>query len=136
MFLDQGRGKLQLKPRGDLECGPAQPRLLAQAACVRHPCLCTPCVAWPLLSPSFGLLSFFFSSPSFAFHPLRGNSHVRNNFTQYFGITRRYMQKKNIFGGKFYFFKKKRCFFPAVFLLFMASVRSRPPGPPAVPGVF
>ena len=32
--------------------------LLAQAACVRHACLCAPCIAWPLLSPTFGL-SFF-----------------------------------------------------------------------------
>ena len=42
-----------------------------------------PCVAWPLLSPSFSLFSSsFFSlslSPFFAFDPLRGNSRVRNN---------------------------------------------------------
>ena len=55
---------------------------LTQAACVRHACLRAPCVAWPLLWPSFSL-SFFLSplfSPSFAFDPLRGNSRVRNNF--------------------------------------------------------
>ena len=33
--------------------------LLAQAACVRHVCLRAPCVAWPLLSPSFSLSYFF-----------------------------------------------------------------------------
>ena len=43
--------------------------------------------------------------------------------------------KKNIFLGKFYFFTEKKLIFSAVFLLFTASVRSRPPGPPAVPGV-
>ena len=31
---------------------------LAQAACVRHACLRAPCVAWPLLPPTFGLSSF------------------------------------------------------------------------------
>ena len=29
--------------------------ILAQAACVRHACLHAPCVAWPLLLPSFSL---------------------------------------------------------------------------------
>ena len=51
--------------------------LLAQAACVRHACLRAPCVAWPLLLPSFSLSSFlffFFFSPSFAFDPLQGIS--------------------------------------------------------------
>ena len=33
---------------------------LAQAACVRHACLRAPCVAWPLLSPTFAPLFFFF----------------------------------------------------------------------------
>ena len=37
--------------------------------------------------------------------------------------------------GNFFCFKKKADF-RAIFLLFTASVRSRPPGPPAVPGVF
>ena len=36
----------------------------------------------------------------------------------------------------FLFFYKKKTDFRAIFRLFMASVRSRPPGPPAVPGVF
>ena len=43
------------------------------------------------------------------------------------------MQKKKL--GNFYFLTKKMIFL-AFFLLFKASVRSRPPGPPAVPGVF
>ena len=54
---------------------------LAQAACVRHACLRAPCVAWPLLSPSFSLSLSPLFPPSFAFDPLRGNSHVRNNFS-------------------------------------------------------
>ena len=33
---------------------------LAQAVCVRHACLRAPCVAWPLLSPTFALSFFFF----------------------------------------------------------------------------
>ena len=41
------------------------------------------------------------------------------------------MQKKKKILGNFYFFIKKSSFFR----LFTASVRSRPPGPPAVPGV-
>ena len=52
----------------------------------------------------------------------------------YFGITRRYMQKIFLFGN-FYFFTRKKVDFLAIILLFTASVRSRPPGPPAVPGV-
>ena len=50
-----------------------------------HTCLRAPCVAWPLLSPSFSLLLLplllLLFSPFFAFDPLRGNSHVRNNFS-------------------------------------------------------
>ena len=41
-------------------------------------------------------------------------------FPQYFDITRRYTKQKHFLG---------------VFLLFTASVRLRPPGPPLVPGV-
>ena len=37
--------------------------LLAQEACVHNACLRAPCVAWPLLSPSFSLSS---SSPFLA----------------------------------------------------------------------
>ena len=39
---------------------PAEGSKLAQAACVRHACLRAPCVAWPLLSPSFALLLLSF----------------------------------------------------------------------------
>ena len=39
------------------------------------------------------------------------------------------------FLDNFYFFTKKTDF-QVIFRLFTASVRSRPPGPPAVPGVF
>ena len=46
------------------------------------------------------------------------------------------MQIFNFLGGTFYFFTKKKLIFRPFFLLFTASVRSRPPGPPAVPGVF
>ena len=72
--------------------------VLAQAACVRHACLRAPCVAWPLLLSSFSLsfslfLSSFFSV--FCFWPTSGNHPcAKICFPQYFGITRRYMQKK------------------------------------------
>ena len=45
------------------------------------------------------------------------------------------MQKKNILGGNFYLFYEKSCF-SGVFLLFKASVRSRPPWQHLVPVVF
>ena len=54
---------------------------LAQVACVRHACFRAPCLAWPLLSPSFSLSLSLSFSPFFAFDPFRGISHVRNNFT-------------------------------------------------------
>ena len=46
-----------------------------------------------------------------------------------------YVKKKYVFWVIF-FPPKKKGDFRAIFLLFTASVRSRPPGPPAVPGVF
>ena len=55
--------------------------VLAQAACSRHACLRAPCVAWPLLSPSFSLLLLLFFPPFFSFDPHRGIFHVRNNFS-------------------------------------------------------
>ena len=55
-----------------------------------------------MLLPTFGL-------PSFAFDPLRGNSHVRN-VPRYFGITRRYVEKTKYFLGIFYFFTRKKEF--------------------------
>ena len=53
---------------------------------------------------------------------------VKICFPQYFGITRRYMQKKQ-FLGNFYFFTKKTDFRAA-------SIRSRSLNQPLVPGVF
>ena len=126
--------------------------------------------SWPLFSPTFFFLSFFFFlfSYAFCFSPTSGNLPcVKICFPQYFGITRRYMQK--IFClGNFYSFTSVFSYFlrPAFshgrlgqpqshefcilfsfcvfivpeirgfFLLFKASVQSRPPGPPAVLGVF
>ena len=49
---------------------------LAQAACVRHACLRAPCLAWPLFSPTFALSFSLSLSPSSAFDPLLGISHV------------------------------------------------------------
>ena len=46
------------------------------------------------------------------------------------------MQQKRLGGGEFYFFYEKKADFRSIFRLFTASFRSRPPGPPAVPGVF
>ena len=109
----------------------------AQAACVRHACLRAPCIAWPLLLPlfslSFGpgvlacatrgggrseaghcfhLLSFFFLFSffyAFCFSPTSGNLPcVKICFPQYFGITRRYMQKKIFCLGNFFIPQKKR----------------------------
>ena len=45
------------------------------------------------------------------------------------------MPKKYFFVGNFYFFYGKELIL-AFFRLFTASIQSRPPGPPAVPGVF
>ena len=71
----------------------------------------------------------------FCFSPTSGKlPSVKICFPQYFGITRRYMQKKYLLGVNFIFLRKKG-YFSDFFLLFTASVRSRPPGPPAVPGV-
>ena len=61
--------------------------LLAQAACVRHVCLRVPCIAWPLLLPSFSLfliLSVFCIWPTSVKLPC-----AQICFPQYFGITRR-----------------------------------------------
>ena len=96
--------------------------LLAQAACVRHPWWRLQCVAGHC---SYQLSVFFLFRLLLLTH--FEESPVRENFSpQYFGKTKRYMQKTNL--GIF--------FFHAYFLHFMASVRSRSPGPPAVPGVF
>ena len=59
--------------------------LLTQAACVRHACLRAPCVAWPLLLPSFSLSSFFsvfcFNLP----HRARPNLPDRASFSAFYG---------------------------------------------------
>ena len=81
-----------------------------------------------LLLHTYGPLSFFFSPFLFRLLLL---THFRESPVRehYFGITRRYMQKKIIFLlVNFYFFMKKADFW-AFFLLFIASVWSRPPGP-------
>ena len=62
----------------------------------------------------FFFFFFFFSSSfsyAFCFSPTLGNLPcVKICFPQYFGITRRYMQKKNIFLGNFFPPQKKRSF--------------------------
>ena len=84
------------------------PEVLAQAACVRHACLRAPCIAWPLLSPTFALSLFL--SPSFAFDPLRGISHERNNFSPNILAKLEDICRKKKKMGKFYFFTKKTDF--------------------------
>ena len=55
------------------------------------------------------LFSPFFFSYAFCFSHTSGNLPcVKICFPQYFGITRRYIQKKIFFWGKFYFFKRKK----------------------------
>ena len=72
----------------------------SRRACVRHTWWRTK-RSWPLFSHTFFfflLLFFFFFSYAFCFSPTSGNLPcVKICFPQYFGITRRYMQKKNIF---------------------------------------
>ena len=58
----------------------------------------------------FHLFYFFFFS-AFYFSPTSGNlPFVKVCFPQYFGLTRRYMQKKIFLLGNFYFFTKKADF--------------------------
>ena len=84
--------------------------------------------SWPLLLPTFALLSL---SPLLLrlllFIHLGKLPRLKICFPRYFGITRRYMQKKFLL-GYFYFLVFSQ--------LFTASVQSRSPGPPAFPGVF
>ena len=68
-------------------------QILAQAACMRHACLrapCDPCVAWPLLLPSFSI-SFFlsFSLRHLLLTHFRNFPCVKICFPKYFGITRK-----------------------------------------------
>ena len=41
-----------------MQCNSPKVLKLARAACVRHACLRAPCVAWPLLTPTFALFLF------------------------------------------------------------------------------
>ena len=80
---------------------------------------------WPLLLPTFGLLFFFFSS-------------LRLLLLTHFGeipVCEDIYKKKYLFLVILILLRKKADF-RAFFRLFTASVRSQPPGPPAVPGVF
>ena len=106
-----------------------QGRFLAQSACMRHVCLHAPCVAWPLLLQSFSLSFFLSLSSVFCFLPTQGNHPI------FWHNQKIYAKKKYFFGVNFIFLRKKGDVW-TFFLLFTASVRSRPPGPPAVPGVF
>ena len=85
----------------------------------------------------FHLLFFsFFFSYAFCFSATsRKLPCVKICFPQYFGITRRYMQKKNNIFLVIFIFLRKKTDFRAFFRLFKASVRLRPLGPPAVAGV-
>ena len=81
---------------------------MAQAALHAPPEVALHCVAghcYYQLSVSL----FFFSV--FCFWPTSGNIlWLKICFPQYFGMTRRCMQKKIFFEGNFYFFMKKRWF--------------------------
>ena len=83
----------------------------------------------PLLLPTFSL-SFFLSLFCLLLLTHFGETpKAENLFPQYFGITRRYMRKKIFLSYNLNFLRKKADFW-AVFLLFTASIWSRPPGPP------
>ena len=116
---------------------------------MRHACLRAPCVAWPLLLPSFSLsffLSFFwprrlacamlaFFLSLFSLHLLLlthfGESPVCEHlFPPIFWHNKKIYAKKKI--GNFYIFTKKQTDFQVIFQLFTARVRSLPPGQPAV----
>ena len=84
--------------------------ILAQAALRAPQEVALQCVAGHCYYQlSLSLSSLFSSTPSSAFDPLPGISVpcVKICFPQYFGITRRYMQKKIFFLGNFYSFTKK-----------------------------
>ena len=82
---------------------------------MRHPRCRLQCVAGHCYYPlSLFFLSFFFLRLLLLTH-FRETPVCEIISPQYFGITRRYMQKKIFFGGKFYFLKKKRWFFRPFF---------------------
>ena len=92
--------------------------------------------SWPLLLPSFSLLFLFFSLflSVFCFWPTSGNlPYVKICFPQYFGITRRYMQK-NV--GNFYFFTKKSLFLSVFSTLMPVFGRGRLGHPQSVEYTF
>ena len=84
--------------------------LLAQAALrAPHEVVFAMC-SWPLLLPSFSLFVFFISSlfSVFCLWPTSGKLPcAKELLPQYFGITRRYMQKKYFWGVNFIFLRKK-----------------------------
>ena len=76
---------------------------LAQAACVRHACLRAPCVAWPLLLPSFSLFFLFSLLRLLLFTHFRESPLCKNLFSPIFWD----IPKKKLNLGNFYFFTKK-----------------------------
>ena len=69
----------------------------SRRACVRHSWWRTK-RSWPLFSPTFFFFLFLSSFYAFCFSPTSGYLPcVKICFPQYFGITRRYMQKKYIY---------------------------------------
>ena len=98
--------------------GPGGLRAPAEVAFAMH--------SWPLLLPTFTLfLSLSLHLRLLLLTHFVQTSEGENLFPPYFGITRRNILSR----------KKKTKVFWACLKLFMASVRSRPPGPPSVPGV-
>ena len=90
--------------------------------------------SWPLFSPTFFFLFlsfFFFFFSAFYFSPTLGNLPcVKISFPQYFGITRRYMQKIFLFSNLSFFLRKKTDF-RTFFLYGQRSVTE--PGPTPSP---
>ena len=112
--------------------------------------------SFPLLLTSFSLFSFSFFLRLLLLSPLWETPVCEISAPQYFGEPRRYMEKKQIFyrsvtavpGVEYSLFVFRLLLlthfwetpeaenFRPFFLLFAASIQSRPPGPPLVPGVF
>ena len=78
-------------------------------ACVRHACLCAPCVAWPLLLPMFALLLFLFWPRRLLTH--FGESPVCENlFPPIFWHNQKLYAIFFLKLGNFNFFTKKQIF--------------------------
>ena len=97
--------------------------------------------SWPLLLPTFALLSYqlsvslFFSILCFFLLTHFGETHMRENlFPPIFWHKKKISAKKIRKNGNLNFLPKKADFC-VFFLLFTASVRSWRPEPPLVPGV-